>query len=99
MNHFPSPEEVNPRRPLDAYIHFGLGPHACLGRNAAQAALTEMFRAVFKLRNVRRAPGPQGELKKVPRPGRFFVYSKLFRTRSSRLFAAVVLTPRFSERG
>ncbi|KAK8076499.1 hypothetical protein PG994_003771 [Apiospora phragmitis] len=76
VNHFPNPEEVNPRRPLDAYIHFGLGPHACLGRNAAQAALTEMFRAVFKLRNVRRAPGPQGELKKVPRPGGFYVYMR-----------------------
>lgn len=76
VNHFPDPEDVNPRRPLDAYIHFGLGPHACLGRNAAQAALTEMFRAVFKLRNVRRAPGPQGELKKVPRPGGFYVYSE-----------------------
>ncbi|KAK7937986.1 heme peroxidase [Apiospora aurea] len=76
VNHFPNPEEVNPSRPLDAYIHFGLGPHACLGRDAAQAALTEMFRAVFKLRNVRRAPGPQGELKKVPRPGGFYVYMR-----------------------
>ncbi|KAI1079732.1 linoleate diol synthase [Whalleya microplaca] len=74
--HFPQPEQVNPRRPLDAYIHFGLGPHACLGRNACQAALTEMFRSVFKLKNVRRAPGPQGELKKVPRPGGFYVYMK-----------------------
>lgn len=26
-----------------------------------------MFRALFKRKNVRRAPGPQGELKKVPR--------------------------------
>jgi hypothetical protein len=31
----------------------------------SEAALTEMFRALFKRRNVRRAPGPQGELKKV----------------------------------
>ena len=31
----------------------------------AEAALTEMFRAVFKKAGVRRAPGPQGELKKV----------------------------------
>ncbi|KAH9994375.1 linoleate diol synthase [Xylariaceae sp. FL0662B] len=72
--HFPRPEQVNPRRPLGAYIHFGLGPHTCLGRNACQAALTEMFRSVFKLRNVRRAPEFQGELKKVPRPGGFYVY-------------------------
>ncbi|KAI1372552.1 linoleate diol synthase [Hypoxylon crocopeplum] len=72
--YFPDPEKVNPRRPLDAYIHFGLGAHACLGRDACQAGLTEMFRSVFKLKNVRRAPGPQGELKKVLRPGGSYVY-------------------------
>jgi hypothetical protein len=33
-----------------------------------------MFRALFRRRNVRRVPGPQGELKKVPRPGGFYVY-------------------------
>lgn len=37
-------------------------------------ALTEMFRALFRRRGLRRAPGPQGELKKVGRPGGFFVY-------------------------
>lgn len=75
-NHFPDPESVNPRRPLGSYIHFGLGSHACLGRDVAQTALTEMFRSVFRLKNVRRAPGPQGELKKVPRPGGFYVYMR-----------------------
>ncbi|TDZ29567.1 Linoleate 10R-lipoxygenase [Colletotrichum spinosum] len=74
VRHFPSPDQVNPRRPLESYIHYGLGPHACLGRAASQVALTEMFRALFKKRNVRRVPGPQGILKKVPRPGGFFVY-------------------------
>lgn len=28
-------------------------------------ALTEMFRAVFRKSNLRRTPGPQGELKKI----------------------------------
>ncbi|KAI5920952.1 heme peroxidase [Camillea tinctor] len=74
--YFPHPEELNPRRPLDAYIHFGLGPYGCLERNVAQAALTEMFRSLFKLKNVRRAPGPQGELKKVLHPGGFRVYMR-----------------------
>jgi hypothetical protein len=36
-----------------------------LGREMSQAGLTEMFRAVFVRPNLRRAPGPQGELKKV----------------------------------
>ncbi|KAI2778552.1 heme peroxidase [Daldinia loculata] len=74
--HFPDPDKVNPRRPLDAYIHFGLGPHVSLGCDAGQAGLTEMFRSVFKLKNVRRAPGPQGELKKVLQPGGLCMYMR-----------------------
>lgn len=65
---------MNPRRDVASYIFYGQGPHACLGREASQVALTELFRAVFRRRNVRRVPGPQGELKKVGRPGGFFVY-------------------------
>ncbi|KAK4222603.1 heme peroxidase [Podospora fimiseda] len=63
--HFPEPDSVNPRRPLDKYIHFAPGPHAFLGKEVTYAALTEMFRAVFKLKGLKRVPGPQGELKKV----------------------------------
>lgn len=72
--HFPNPEQINPRRPLDSYIHYGVGPHACLGRDVSQIALTELFRAVFRKKGLRRVPGPQGLLKKVPRPGGFYVY-------------------------
>jgi cytochrome P450 len=71
---FPDPLLVNPKRPLESYLHYGKGPHACLGRDASQVALTELFRAVFRRKNLRRVPGSQGELKKVPRPGGFFVY-------------------------
>ena len=73
-NHFPDPEIIDPHRPLDAYIHYGAGPHACLGRDVSQVALTELFRAVFRKKGLRRAAGPPGQLKKVPRPGGFFVY-------------------------
>lgn len=73
---YPNPEAVDPRRPLDSYIHYGVGPHACLGRNISQVALTELFRALFRKKNLRRVAGAQGELKKVPRPGGFFVYMK-----------------------
>ena len=73
---FPDPDAVNPRRDPNSYIHYGLGPHACLGRAASQIAITEMFRVLFRKRNLRRAPGPAGELKKVPRPGGFYVYMK-----------------------
>ncbi|KAI9147556.1 Linoleate 10R-lipoxygenase [Paramyrothecium foliicola] len=71
---FPEPEKVDPRRRLESYLHYGAGPHTCLGREVSQVALIELFRALFRKRNLRRAPGPQGELKKVPRPGGFFVY-------------------------
>ncbi|KAI0891686.1 linoleate diol synthase [Annulohypoxylon nitens] len=74
--HFPDPEKVNPRRPLDSYIHFGLGPQACLGPDACQVGLTEMFRSVFKLKGLRRATGPQGELKKIPQSGGFSEYMR-----------------------
>jgi hypothetical protein len=72
--HFPEPEKIDPRRPLDSYIHYGAGPHTCLGREVSQVALTELFRAVFRKKGLRGAAGPGGQLKKVPRPGNFFVY-------------------------
>ncbi|KKA30858.1 hypothetical protein TD95_000745, partial [Thielaviopsis punctulata] len=71
---FPDPEKVDPRRPREAYLHYGKGPHACLGREASEAAITELFRALWSKKNVRRMPGLQGELKKVERGKGFFVY-------------------------
>lgn len=73
---FPEPEEVKPDRPLDRYIHYGVGPHECLGGKASRVALTAMMRVVGGLDNLRRAPGPKGELKKIPRPGGFYIYMR-----------------------
>ena len=72
--YFPNPDQVDINRPLDRYIHYGLGAHACLGAEASRTALAAMLRTVGKLNNLRRAPGPQGQLKKIPRPGGFHVY-------------------------
>ena len=71
---FPDPNTVRLDRDLSSYIHYGIGPHTCLGKEASMVALTAMLRTVGKLRNLRRAPGAQGQLKKVPRPGGFYVY-------------------------
>lgn len=71
---FPDPDEVRLDRPMDAYIHYGEGPHMCLGKEASKVALTAMLRAVGRLSNLRRAPGPQGELKKIPRENGFYNY-------------------------
>ncbi|WEW59149.1 hypothetical protein PRK78_004618 [Emydomyces testavorans] len=75
-NIFPNPNEVRLDRPLESYIHYGEGPHTCLGRDANMVALTSMLRVIGKLKNLRRAPGPQGELKKIPRPGGFYIYMR-----------------------
>ena len=71
---FPDPHDVKTDRPLESYIHYGMGDHRCLGRDASRVALTAMLKTVAKLKNLRRAQGPQGRLKTVPRPGGFYVY-------------------------
>ncbi|KAI1148496.1 linoleate diol synthase [Nemania diffusa] len=73
---YPDPEEVNPRRPLDSYVTYELGPQTCLAYNTSQVALTEMFRSIFRLKNLRRAPGPQGDLKKVRGSDGYDVYMR-----------------------
>ena len=73
-NVFPSPDTVRIDRPLESYIHYGIGPHSCLGMDASRVALTAMLKVVGGLKNLRRAPGPQGQLLKIPRAGGFYVY-------------------------
>ena len=71
---FPNPDEVDLIRPLDSYVHFGWGPHICLGYDASKLALTTMLKTVAKLPNLRRAPGPQGQIKQFKIPGGFTLY-------------------------
>jgi len=78
---FPNPKEVNCRRPKDKYITFGSGFHRCFGEPINRMALVVMFKEILKLKNLRRAPGPQGQLKTVDLGGpSVFVtqYSKLW---------------------
>lgn len=72
--HFPAPEKIDPRRPRDAYIHYSGSSHPGLGRDLSQVALTELFRAIFRKKGLRRAAGPQGELKIIPRQDGFHSY-------------------------
>ncbi|KAK7186795.1 hypothetical protein DPSP01_001146 [Paraphaeosphaeria sporulosa] len=63
---FPEPEKINPHRPTKDYsMLFGHGLHYCLGQQLASASLTATLREIFKLKNVRRAPGKQGVLTTV----------------------------------
>lgn len=71
---FPEPNKVNLNRDLSSYIHLGMGPHQCLGAGMTNIALTTMLKVVAKLENLRRAPGPQGQLKKIAGPGGITIY-------------------------
>ena len=71
---FPDPEKVILDRPLESYIHFGGGPHMCLGYGVSKLALTTMLKTVGRLDNLRRAPGAQGQIKKVAGPGGITMY-------------------------
>lgn len=77
---YPDPDRVRLDRPIDSYIVYGIGPHTCLGGQASRVALTAMFKVVGRLDNLRRAPGPSGELKKIAREGGFYVYMDTFQS-------------------
>ncbi|KAI9675494.1 MAG: hypothetical protein M1829_003298 [Trizodia sp. TS-e1964] len=74
---FPSPTEILLDRPENSYVHHGAGPHAALGRSIATTALTSQLRVFAHLNGLRRAPGPQGEMKyKQGLGGRVYKYMK-----------------------
>ena len=71
---FPNPEEIKLDRPDEFYIHHGWGPHACLGRQIVTVAGASMLRTFARLHNLRRAPGPAGEMKSKTVGGAFKVF-------------------------
>ena len=62
---FTNPETVVLNRPLDSYIHLGMGPHQCLGLRMNRIALTAMLKVIGRLDGLRAAKGDQGRVKKV----------------------------------
>lgn len=71
---FEEPETVKLDRPMDSYIHYGQGPHQCLGYGVSKLAMMTMLKTVGKLDNLRRAPGTQGQIKKIAGPGGVTLY-------------------------
>ena len=59
---FPNPTTIDPHRPKESYNLNGAGFHNCIGAEYAEQTIAEMLRVVFKLQNVRRAPGDAGRL-------------------------------------
>lgn len=71
---FPEPKDVKLDRPLDSYLNHGQGPNTSFGKEITKIALVAMLRVVGRLENLRRAPGAQGQLKKIPQEGGYYVY-------------------------
>lgn len=57
---FPNPEILDPHRPFKDYTLLGHGLHFCFGARLVGPSIAATLREVFKLKNVRRAPGKQG---------------------------------------
>jgi cytochrome P450 len=57
---FPNPEMLDPHRPFKDYSLLGHGLHFCFGSRMVGGSLAATLREVFKLKNLRRAPGKQG---------------------------------------
>lgn len=57
---FPNPEILDPHRPISSYILLGHGLHFCFGARLVAPALVSTLKEVFRLKNLRRAPGTQG---------------------------------------
>jgi cytochrome P450 len=58
------PRTFNPRRLPHEYIHFGYGLHQCFGIHMNNALLPLMLKALLKRKNLRRAAGSKGKLRK-----------------------------------
>ena len=63
---FPEPETVRLDRPLDSYLHYGWGPHQCLGMELSRVALTAVFKVVVGQNGLQATPGARGTLKSSP---------------------------------
>ncbi|KAK2731617.1 hypothetical protein FQN57_003270 [Myotisia sp. PD_48] len=62
---FPNPEEFQLDRPEKDYIHFGYGPHQCLGREIALNFVVSLLKICGGLKNLRPAPHEMGNLKSI----------------------------------
>ncbi|QRN95418.1 cytochrome P450 [Archangium violaceum] len=57
-----SPMEFRTTRPTSSYLHFGAGPHTCLGRYLGMVLIQELCKGLLCLQNLRRAEGPAGQV-------------------------------------
>jgi cytochrome P450 len=58
----PNPTEFRVDRPGYSYMHFGYGMHECFGVYINKVMIPAICKPLLKRRNLRRAPGPDGQL-------------------------------------
>lgn len=56
-----NPDQFDPERKTE-FMHFGYGPHICVGRYVSEVTIPEMIAGLLRLKNLRRAPGPSGRI-------------------------------------
>ena len=69
-----SPGEFRTGRPPGNYLHFGAGLHTCFGEHINRVQIPTMMKSLLRLKNLRRAPGPDGQMvSEGPFPNRLIV--------------------------
>jgi cytochrome P450 len=58
---FPDPGQFRLDRTVE-YLHFGYGLHQCFGLAINQVQIPELAAALLRLPNLRRSPGPEGQI-------------------------------------
>ncbi|KAF8587829.1 linoleate diol synthase [Ramaria rubella] len=62
---FPNPLQVDPTRPRESYLGLADGANECFGDAfVSKVTMTQVVRAIFSLKNIRRAAGQSGLLKR-----------------------------------
>lgn len=56
------PQTIKLDRPSWVYLHFGSGPHVCLGKYVGMMLVPAVLKQLLRLPNLRRAPGSAGQL-------------------------------------
>ncbi|PWN51100.1 linoleate diol synthase [Violaceomyces palustris] len=81
--YFPDPEKLDPYRPRNSYILLGDGLHYCFGARLIGSSLGAILKEVFRLKNVRRAPGSGGRLASIEEEIAEGVKAKLYIDRNA----------------
>ena len=56
---------MDPTRPASAYIFLGHGMHYCFGARLTDTGILATMKTIFKLKNLRRAPGRAGNFVRI----------------------------------